>query len=219
MKQMASEKAAYWSLNANCGITLFQAITELIDTDGDGYEYYIPTPFKPGEYSHFLTKFSGKQVWLLRLGEHTNTKIMQAECDGTITLHDPVDEDDAKLQNMWLQRVGVPWRVKHSDYHGWHLADSDGVRVKEFEQSGTSHLPIIKVYAVHGQPTDATEAALAFYNCYECGMTLHEVDHQPAYYKAGLWAHYDTGDGFVAPCHHYCCQDHWTLADTEGPIL
>ena len=218
VKQMASEKAAYWSLNANCGITLYRAMLDVIVKDGDGTEFYVPKPFSQGENSHFLTTFAECRVVLLRLGDYCNIRLMKASSDGTISIYVPVDEDDAALQNMWLQQVGVPWRVAYNvDSGKWHLVDADGLTAAEFPTTG--QLPHIKVYAVHGEPADTAKAPLAFYTCIVCGMTLHEADHQPPYYKAGLWAHYDTGDGYIAPCHHYCCQDHWTLADTEGPIL
>ena len=215
VKKMASEKAAYWSLNANCGITLYQAMVNVIESDGNGSEFYVPEPFKPGEYSHFLTKFSGVRVWLLRLGDYNNTKIMQAESNGTITIHEPTNEDDAKLQNMWLQQVGVPWRLMHNLKDGWHLGDADNVLVKAFDKAS---IPKIKVYAVRDGESGTTEA-IKKDHCYVCGDALDEVDHQPAFYKAGYWAHYDTGSDYIAPCHHFCCQDEWMLADTEGPIL
>ena len=218
VKKMASEKAAYWSLNANCGITLHQAMVDVIVKDGDGYEFYVPKPFSQGDYSHFLTKFGGNRVILLRLGEWSNTRLMKAEQDGTICIYKPMDEDDAALQNMWLQQVGVPWRVAYNvDGGKWHLTDADGLTAADFPTTG--QLPHIKVYAVHSEPADTAKASLAFYNCYVCGMKLNEADHQPALYKAGYWAHYDTGSDYIAPCHHYCCQDEWKLADTEGPIL
>ena len=218
VKQIASEKAAYWSLNANCGVTLRQAMADVIDKDGDGYEFYVPKPFSQGEYSHFLTKFGGSRVVLLRLVDGgVNVRLMKAEQDGTIWIHAPLDEDDAALQNMWLQQVGVPWRVTYNvDGGKWHLADAAGLTAADFPTTGRPH---IKVYAVHSEPADTAKAPLAFYNCYQCGMTLHEADHQPAYYKAGYWAHYNTGDGYIAPCHHFCCQDEWQLADDGAPIL
>lgn len=219
VKQIASEKAAYWSLNANCGITLHQAMSDVIATDGDGTEFYVPTPFKPGEYSHFLTKF-GDRVVLLRLGDYNNVRLMKAEKDGTIWIHPPMNEDDAALQNMWLQQVGVPWRVTYNvDGGKWHLADAAGLTAADFPTTG--QLPHIKVYAVHGKPTDTATAEQAVV-CYGCGDNMYEANHDAVLYKAGLWAYYDTGAGdasYVVPCHHFCCQDEWQLADSTAPIL
>ena len=199
VKKMASEKAAFWSLNANCGITLYQAMSDVIATDGDGTEFYVPTPFKPGEYSHFLTKFTNNRVLLLRLGEHANVRIMQADSDGTIAIHKPNDEDDAKLQNMWLQQVGVPWRVAYNvDGGKWHLTDADGLTAADFPTTG--QLPHIKVYAVHSEPTDAK----ATDECVVCGL--------PAY-KA-KWAKYDNGHAAVT-AHNGCAPASWTMT----PIL
>ena len=212
-KQMASEKAAYWSLNANCGITLYQAMVNVIESDGNGSEFYVPEPFKPGQYSHFLTKFSGVRVWLLRLGDYNNTKIMQAESDGTITIYEPTNEDDAKLQNMWLQQVGVPWRLMQNNLKdGWHLGDADNVLVKTFDKAP---IPKIKVYAVRGEPTETVEVD---HYCYMCSGLMTEGDHDPVLYKAGLWGYYNVG-AVTAPVHHYCALNEWTLDDAKAPIL
>lgn len=213
VKKMAFEKAAYWSLNANCGITLYQAMVNVIESDGNGSEFYVPSPYKDGEYSHFLTKFFKVRVWLLRLTDEgkQNKKLMQAESDGTITIHKPTDEDDATLQNMWLQHVGVPWRVKYNGYLGWHLADVEDVCVAKYS-------PFIKVYAVREGQTGTVTPVDTGTSCYHCGDTLTEDNHNPALFKSGLWANYDTGY-ITVPCHHFCTQDAWTLADTEGPIL
>lgn len=218
IKQMQAEKAAYWSLNANCGITLYQAMVDVINTDGDGHEFYVPSPHKDGEYSHFLTTFSNGRVWLLRLTDDgmQNKKLMQAESDGTITIHKPTDEDDATLQNMWLQHVGVPWRVKYNGYLGWHLADVEDVCVAKYGKGQKS--PFIKVYAVREGQTGTVTPVDTGTACYHCGDTLTEDKHDPALFKSGLWANYDTGY-ITVPCHHFCAQDEWTLADTEGPIL
>ncbi len=128
--------------------TLHATLSQLITVEGHNGSYKMLGKAKTAKaFTHEILRFSGKRVWIIKLHQNASmahAKIMQAHKNGDIDVHPPHDKDDAKVINMWLGYMGVPWHVTE-----WPIKDDTGEYQPEWVLTDANETGIAAKFAEH----------------------------------------------------------------------